>query len=78
MILITNILGITLTGITPFVSLENWKGTILFCLVVLFWVQKIYFGWRKNQQDIKKGDLNLRKQEHEVNKEIEEDEGKQI
>ncbi len=73
-IIISNILGWVLTGITPFVNLNSWQGYILFGLVVLFWLQKLYFHWRKNQQAIKNGELNLRKKEHDITKEIQDDE----
>lgn len=73
LILFTNILGITLTGVLSQINLNTWQGYMVFAMVVVFWSQKIYFGIRKNMQDVRNRDLSLRKKEHDIEKTIAED-----
>lgn len=73
LLLFTNILGFTLTGVLSQLNLNTAQGWVVFFLVCLFWGQKIYFNIRKNQQDIKNRSLSLRKKEHDIDKEMEED-----
>lgn len=70
MILISNILGITLTGIAPWVNFSTWQGMIIFVLVVAFWIQKLYKGY----QDIRNRELSLKHKKHNIEKKIEDDE----
>jgi len=68
MIILSNILGFTLTGIAPFINFSTWQGMVIFVLLVLFWIQKIYFSVKKSNQEMKNRDLSLRQKEHDVNK----------
>lgn len=75
-ILLSNILGWCLTGITPWVNLNSWQGYLLFCLVAIFWGQKIYFSIRKSSQELKNRDLSLKKKEHDLQRQLNDDEDK--
>jgi hypothetical protein len=66
-----NLFGWSILGIAPFV-VDKWQAYTLWGLGVIFIIQKIYFGIRKNVQDLKNRDLSLKKKKHDVDKELEE------
>lgn len=76
MAIIGNFLGYPLLGFTIWINLQSWKSDILFILSGLFLAVKIYFYIRKQSQDVKSRDLSLFKKEHEIEKEIEDEETK--
>lgn len=78
MALIGNFLGYPLLGYTIWMNLQSWKADILFVLSGMFLAVKIYFYVRKQAQDIRSRDLTLLKKEHEIEKEIENDEETKI
>lgn len=74
MIFLSNILGIPLFGYTIWINWGGWKADMLFIMSGLYAVVRLYFAIRKGFQDIKNRDLSIRKKEHDVNKEIKDDE----
>lgn len=77
-----NAIGYSLTGlwginwVMPILKIDGldfsgWKSTVIFLLIVLFWVQKIGFAAAKSIQEFQSRKLTLKKKAHDVEKEIE-------
>lgn len=74
MMILWNFLGIPFVGYSMYINWTNVEGHILFALSAVFVLIRGYFYIMKNIQDIKNRDLSLRKKEHDVEKEINDDE----